>query len=93
MLLVLFLYLLGLQQTFKINGKDYVIPMVIEEPSVIAAASKGAKIARILGGFEVEADESYSVGQIQILDVDIPTAIPNIEKSSNEIPRDCKFKK
>jgi len=44
---------LGVATNFKINGKDYVVPMVIEEPSVIAAASKGAKIARIKGGFEV----------------------------------------
>ncbi len=42
---------LGIATNFKINGKDYIIPMVIEEPSVIAAASKGAKIARIKGGF------------------------------------------
>ncbi len=76
---------LGIATNFKINGKDYLIPMVIEEPSVIAAASKGAKISRVLGGFEVEADESYSVGQIQMLDVDISAAIPNIKKSSNEI--------
>ncbi len=76
---------LGIATNFKINGKDYVIPMVIEEPSVIAAASKGAKIARVLGGFEVEAGESYSIGQIQMLDVDIPTSIESIKKSSNEI--------
>jgi hydroxymethylglutaryl-CoA reductase len=76
---------LGIATNFKINGKDYVIPMVIEEPSVIAAASKGAKIARVLGGFEVESDESYSIGQIQMLDVDISKAILNIKKSSNEI--------
>ena len=61
---------LGIATNFKINGKDYVIPMVIEEPSVIAAASKGAKVARIMGGFEVTADESYSIGQIQLLGVD-----------------------
>ena len=76
---------LGLATNFKINGKDYIIPMVIEEPSVIAAASKGAKIARIKGGFEVTADESYSIGQIQVLDVDIPSAIQKINNSSNEI--------
>lgn len=76
---------LGLATNFKINGKDYIIPMVIEEPSVIAAASKGAKIARIKGGFEVSADESYSIGQIQVLDVDIPSAIQRINNSSNEI--------
>ncbi|MCV0365923.1 MAG: hydroxymethylglutaryl-CoA reductase, degradative [Nitrosopumilus sp.] len=76
---------LGIATNFKINGKDYIIPMVIEEPSVIAAASKGAKVARIKGGFEVSAVESYSIGQIQVLDVDIPTAIKQIENSSYEI--------
>jgi len=76
---------LGVATNFKINGKDYIIPMVIEEPSVIAAASKGAKTARIKGGFEVTADESYSIGQIQVLDVDIPSAIQKIKDSSNEI--------
>ena len=76
---------LGIATNFKINGKDYVIPMVIEEPSVIAAASKGAKTARIKGGFEVAVDESFSIGQIQMLDVDIPSAISQIKNSSNEI--------
>ncbi len=76
---------LGIATNFKINGKDYIIPMVIEEPSVIAAASKGAKIARIKGGFEVTADESYSIGQIQVLDVDITSTIQKIKNSSNEI--------
>ena len=76
---------LGVATNFKINGKDYLIPMVIEEPSVIAAASKGAKVARIKGGFEASADNSYSIGQIQLLDVDIVSAIKKINNSSNEI--------
>ena len=76
---------LGVATNFKINGKDYVVPMVIEEPSVIAAASKGAKIARIKGGFEVTADESYSIGQIQILNVDANSAIKKIQDSTSEI--------
>ena len=76
---------LGVATNFQINGKDYLIPMVIEEPSVIAAASKGAKVARIKGGFEASADKSYSIGQIQLLDVDIASAIKKIDKSSNEI--------
>jgi len=76
---------LGIATNFQINGKDYVIPMVIEEPSVIAAASKGAKVARILGGFQVKADESYSIGQIQMLDVDNSLAIKDIQKSSEKI--------
>jgi hydroxymethylglutaryl-CoA reductase len=76
---------LGVATNFKINDKDYVVPMVIEEPSVIAAASKGAKVARIKGGFKVIADESYSIGQIQILNVDIDSAIQKISSSSDEI--------
>lgn len=76
---------LGIATSFKINGKDYLVPMVIEEPSVIAAASKGAKIARIKGGFKATSDESYSIGQIQILDVDIDLAIKKIRETSKEI--------
>ena len=76
---------LGIATNFKINNKDYVVPMVIEEPSVIAAASKGAKIARIKGGFEVIADESYSIGQIQILNTDTNIAIKKINEQTNEI--------
>ena len=76
---------LGIATNFLINGKDYLVPMVIEEPSVIAAASKGAKIARIKGGFTVTSDESYSIGQIQILDVDISNSIKKITKSSQKI--------
>ena len=76
---------LGIATNFKINGKDYLVPMVIEEPSVIAAASKGAKVARIKGGFEVSADESYSIGQIQVLEVDIRSAIEKITNSSDEL--------
>ena len=85
MLLAFFSLPLGVATSFKINGKDYVIPMVIEEPSVIAAASKGAKVARVCGGFTVESGESYSIGQIQMLDVDVSTAIQKIQKSSQEI--------
>jgi len=76
---------LGIATNFRINGKDYLIPMVIEEPSVIAAASKAAKIARIQGGFTVESDESYSIGQIQIVNVDIESAILKIQESANKI--------
>ncbi len=58
---------------------------LLNEPSVIAAASKGAKIARIKGGFEVTADESYSIGQIQILNVDSNSAIKKIQDSTIKI--------
>ncbi|MFB5632080.1 MAG: hydroxymethylglutaryl-CoA reductase, degradative [Nitrosopumilus sp.] len=76
---------LGVATNFKINNKDYLVPMVIEEPSVIAAASKAAKLARPKGGFTVEADESYSIGQIQVLGADIDNAVSKIKESTLEI--------
>lgn len=78
-------YPLGIATNFKINGRDYLIPMVIEEPSVIAAASKAAKIARKHGGFTMEADDSYSIGQVQVVDVDVKSAISNVMEKSKEI--------
>jgi len=57
---------LGIALNFKINGKDYILPMVIEEPSVVAAASNAAKIARKNGGFQSEEVKSIMISQIQI---------------------------
>jgi len=76
---------LGIATNFQINDKDYLIPMVIEESSVIAAASKAAKIARIHGGFKAEAEQSYSIGQIQVVNIDVQSAIPKVIGASNEI--------
>jgi hydroxymethylglutaryl-CoA reductase len=58
---------LGIATNFVINGRGYVIPMAIEEPSVIAAVSKAAKIAKVRGGFMVEADDSLMIGQVQVV--------------------------
>ena len=76
---------LGIATNFRINDKDYLIPMVIEEPSVIAAASKAAKIAKVCGGFSVTAEGNNSIGQIQVLDVDIKYATNKIMSSQQEI--------
>lgn len=76
---------LGIATSFRVNKKDYLIPMVIEEPSVIAAASKAAKIARKHGGFTMKADESYSIGQIQVVGVNVKSTISKIMKFSKEI--------
>ena len=61
---------LGIAVNFQINGKDYLIPMAIEESSVVAAASNAAKIARIKGGFKTECTDPLMIGQIQILHMD-----------------------
>lgn len=80
-----FSFPLGIATNFIINKKEYLVPMVIEEPSVIAAASKAAKIARVHGGFTVQNDESYSIGQVQVVKVDAKQAAANVIKSSKEI--------
>ena len=76
---------IGIATNFQINEKDYLIPMVIEEPSVVAASSKAAKIARIHGGFKATAEGNFSIGQIQVVDVDVQETIPKIISSSSEI--------
>jgi hydroxymethylglutaryl-CoA reductase len=62
----------GVGLNFLINGRDYIIPMVVEEPSVIAAASNAALVARAGGGFAAEADAGAMIGQIQLVRVPDP---------------------
>jgi hydroxymethylglutaryl-CoA reductase len=62
----------GVGLNFQINGRDYIIPMVVEEPSVIAAASNAALVARAGGGFVAEADVGAMIGQIQLVRVPDP---------------------
>ncbi len=57
----------GVAVNFQINGRDYLIPMATEEPSVIAAASNAAKMAREGGGFKAESTEPVMIGQIQVV--------------------------
>lgn len=61
---------LGIAFNFRINDKDYLIPMAIEEPSVVAAASNAAKMARIHGGFYSNEVKSVMISQIQITKID-----------------------
>ncbi len=61
---------IGIATNFLINGQDYLIPMVVEEPSVVAACSNAAKVVRAGGGFTATTDEPIMIGQIQVLDVD-----------------------
>ena len=66
---------IGIACNFKINNKDYLIPMVIEEPSVVAAASNAARIARKYGGFFSEKIDSIMISQIQI------TSLTDVEQA------------
>jgi hydroxymethylglutaryl-CoA reductase len=77
---------MGIATNFVINGREYVIPMAIEEPSVIAAVSKAAKIARVKGGFIAEANDSLMIGQVQIVGLsDAKQAMTKILRSKKQL--------
>jgi len=63
---------LGVAVNFIINGKPYLIPMAIEEPSVVAAASHAAKLAAAKGGFYTSSTDPIMIGQIQVVGVKDP---------------------
>lgn len=60
----------GLGLNFSINARDYVVPMVVEEPSIVAAVSHAALLVRGAGGFHAEADRSIVTGQIQVVQIE-----------------------
>jgi hydroxymethylglutaryl-CoA reductase len=65
---------LGLGLNLQVNGRDYIVPMAVEEPSVVAAVSFAAKIAREGGGFTAEADDPVMIGQVQVTGYGDPAA-------------------
>jgi len=65
---------LGIATNFLINGNDRLIPMAIEEPSVVAAASNAAKMARPKGGFKTSSTGSVMIGQVQVVGIVDPNA-------------------
>ena len=69
----------GLGLNFSINNKDYVVPLAVEEPSIVAALSSAAKIARESGGYSAQATDPILVGQIQVVNIE------NIEQARNDL--------
>jgi hydroxymethylglutaryl-CoA reductase len=65
---------LGIATNFQVNGRDVLVPMVIEEPSVVAGASLAARLVRAGGGFRAHATEPVMIGQMQVLDLADPWA-------------------
>ncbi|MBX3204061.1 MAG: hydroxymethylglutaryl-CoA reductase, degradative [Labilithrix sp.] len=59
----------GVTLNVRVNGQDHVVPMVVEEPSVVAAASNAAKMVRSGGGFQVEVDAPVMISQVQLIGV------------------------
>ena len=77
---------LGIALNFLINNKDVLIPMAIEESSVVAAASNAAKIARVKGGFTTTCSEPLMIGQMQLLHLDdVATAAQEILNHKKEL--------
>ncbi|MEO1164182.1 MAG: hydroxymethylglutaryl-CoA reductase, degradative [Chloroflexota bacterium] len=70
---------MGIGTNFFINNKEYLVPMVVEEPSVVAAVSNAAKMFRSGGGFISHSDKPLMIGQIQVLD------IPNPQQAQQDI--------
>src|SRR5262245_3270015 len=63
---------LGVATNFQINGRDVLIPMVVEEPSIVAGASYAAKLARAGGGFQASSTAPLMIGQVQLVGVASP---------------------
>ena len=81
---------LGIATNFLINDRDYLIPMAIEEPSVVAAASNAAKMARVKGGFHTSMTDPIMIAQIQLTGVKDPwSAKMKILEHREEIMRMC----
>jgi hydroxymethylglutaryl-CoA reductase len=77
---------LGLGLNFRVNGSDVLVPMAVEEPSVIAAASNAAKMVRQGGGFIAEADDPVMTAQIEIVEVADPVASASrLQEAADEL--------
>ena len=77
---------LGVALNFVVNGREVLVPMVIEEPSVVAGASHMAKLARAAGGFRALATAPEMIGQMQLLDVaDLDAAAGAIAQAKDEL--------
>lgn len=59
----------GLGLNFLVNGRDYIVPLVVEEPSIVAALSSAAKTVRNAGGFETSSTDPILIGQVQVVEV------------------------
>jgi hydroxymethylglutaryl-CoA reductase len=77
---------LGVGLNFLIDGQDRVVPMAVEEPSVVAAVSNMARLVRTAGGFHTEVDQSLMIGQVQLMNVANPkAAIAKLERAMPQL--------
>ncbi len=77
---------MALALNFSVNTVDYLVPMAIEEPSVVAAASNAAKMVRAGGGFDARSARSVMIGQVQLVNVRDPArACADIEAAKDDL--------
>jgi hydroxymethylglutaryl-CoA reductase len=77
---------LGIATNFLVNGEEYLVPMVVEEPSVVSAVSYAARVARSGGGFHAGSSEPIMVAQVQLLEVpDADAATARIMAARSEL--------
>ena len=63
---------MGLGLNFLVNGRDYVVPLVVEEPSIVAGLSGAARLARLSGGFTAASTDPVLIGQVQAVNIEDP---------------------
>ena len=73
----------GLGLNFRLNNVDYLVPLAVEEPSVVAAFSHASKLVRLGGGFEADADPSIMIGQLQLSPVSAQVADDALQRLAN----------
>jgi len=79
-------YPLAVAVNFRINGRDYIVPMVLEEPSVVAAASNMARLMREGDGIRTSSSDPVMIGQIQVLDIpDMDVAMRAIMEAETQL--------
>lgn len=77
---------LGYALNFLINGQDYVVPLVVEEPSIVAGLSGAARMARLSGGYHASSTDPILIGQVQAVDIEDPQrAMRDLQKHKDEI--------
>jgi hydroxymethylglutaryl-CoA reductase len=77
---------MGVALNFLINGRDYVVPLVVEEPSIVAGLSGAARMARLSGGYQTETTEPILIGQVQAVNIaDTDKAMADLLANSDEI--------
>ncbi len=84
---------LGIGVNLLVNGRDVLVPMAVEEPSVVAAVSNMARLVRLGGGFTASADPSVMIGQVQVVELDdidaaaaaLTAALPELSSLADHI--------